>query len=105
MAANGNDAEVHAADALDLTGEAVHALAVDEDEGVRACRPRSEAVCAEKVVAPITLVRRGVAEVLFAETRFSSSIALVAPLLSISSRVMTVTGRALSPSTRLMLSP
>ena len=34
-----------------------------------------------------------------------SSTALVAPLRSISSRVMTVTGRAVSPSTRLMLEP
>jgi len=69
------------------------------------CRPRSEAVCAEKVLAPMTLVIVELPRLLFDETRFSSSIALVAPLLSISSRVMTVTGSALSPSTLLMLEP
>ena len=69
------------------------------------CRPRRFAVCAESVVAPMVLVSATLPRELLAEMSCSSSIGEVAPLLSISSREITVTGSALSPSTRLMLEP
>ena len=69
------------------------------------CRPRRFAVCADSVVAPMVLVRATLPTELLAEMSCSNSIGVVAPLLSISSREITVTGSAVSPSTRLMLDP
>ena len=68
-------------------------------------RPRRFAVCAEKVVTPIVLLESTLPTLALAPTSCSSSIALVAPERLMSSLVMTVTGRAVSPSTRLMLEP
>src|SRR6185312_9342480 len=68
-------------------------------------RPRRLAVCAEKVVAPMVLLESTLPALALAPISCRSSTALVAPLLSISSREITVTGRELSPSTRLMFEP
>ena len=67
--------------------------------------PRSDAVWLLNVVAPMTLPTETLPPLLFAEIRFMISIALVAPLRSISSRLMICTGRAPSPSIRLMFEP
>src|SRR5678815_1580463 len=68
-------------------------------------RPRSDAVCAENVVAPTALVRFTALLLLFEESSCNTSTAVVAPERWISSRVMIVTASAPSPSTRLMLLP
>ena len=68
-------------------------------------RPRSDAVWLLNVVAPMMLPIVTLPALLFAEMRFSSSTALVAPLRSMSSRVIAWTGSAPSPSTRLMFDP
>ena len=68
-------------------------------------RPRSDAVCADSVSAPTELEIVVIPALLFAEICCSSSIGVVAPDRWISSRVITVTGSAPSPSTRLMFDP
>ncbi len=68
-------------------------------------KPRSDAVWLLNVVAPMTLPTETLPALLLAEIRFMISIAFVAPLLAISSRPMTWTGSAPSPSIRLMFEP
>ena len=68
-------------------------------------RPRNEAVWLLKVAAPMMLGSETFPRLLFAEIRFMSSIAFVLPLRKMSSRLITCTGSAPSPSTRLMFEP
>src|SRR5690349_3842821 len=68
-------------------------------------KPRNEAVLAEKVSAPTVFASETLPALLFAATRLSSSYALVAPDLSMSSFVRTTMAAGPSPSTRLMFEP
>ena len=67
--------------------------------------PRSDAVWLENVFEPITLPSCTLPALLFAEMRFINSTAFVTPAWSISSRPMTWTGSAPSPSMRRMFEP
>src|SRR5687767_242560 len=68
-------------------------------------KPRNAAVCTLFVCPPITLVTSVWPPLEFADTYCSSSATFCAPVRSISSRVMTCTGSAPSPSTRRMFEP
>jgi len=69
------------------------------------CRPRRLAVCAPNVVEPKPVASDTLPALALAVTYCSSSTAFVAPVLSISSRVIVVSGSALSPSRRFTLEP
>ena len=68
-------------------------------------KPRSDAVWLLNVCSPITLPSVTLPALLLAEIRFMISMAVVAPLRVISSRLIIWTGNAPSPSIRLMFEP